>query len=127
MVIVTLAIVPGESSSEAVTVIVPGPLAARNTEVKLPEAFVITARGTKKTRAGLLNEKLTTTPGVWIPFTNTWPEKNKVLFPWVDTHAVVWLEVKVIEAVPAGRLNPVGPVNPVLPVAPVVPVEPVGV
>jgi len=48
----------------------------------------------------------------------------------VDTHAVVWLEVKVIEAVPAGRLNPVGPVNPVLPVgpvAPVVPVEPVGV
>ncbi|MGS0523153.1 hypothetical protein ACU8YM_25070 [Bacillus paranthracis] len=45
----------------------------------------------------------------------------------MDTHAVVWLEVKVIEAVPAGRLNPVATVNPVLPVAPVVPVEPVGV
>ncbi len=51
MVIVTLAIVPGESSSEAVTVIVPGPLAARNTEVKLPEAFVITARGNHENKS----------------------------------------------------------------------------
>lgn len=75
MVIVTLAIVPGESRSEAVTVTVPGPLAARNTAVKLPEALVMTAR------EGLLNEKLTTTPGVGLPFTNTCPEKNKVLFP----------------------------------------------
>ncbi|MCT4572699.1 hypothetical protein N3930_36045 [Bacillus thuringiensis] len=43
MVIMTLAIVPGESRSEAVTVTVPGPLAARNTAVKLPEALVMTA------------------------------------------------------------------------------------
>ncbi|WP_257147724.1 hypothetical protein [Bacillus sp. AW] len=71
MVIVTLAIVPGESRSEAVTVTVPGPFAARNTAVKLPEAFVMTARGTMKAREGLLNEKLTTTPGVGLPFTNT--------------------------------------------------------
>ncbi|WP_235711998.1 hypothetical protein [Bacillus mycoides] len=71
MIIVTLAIVPGESRSEAVTVTVPGPLAARNTAVKLPEALVMTARGTMKAREGLLNEKLTTTPGVGLPFTNT--------------------------------------------------------
>lgn len=55
MVIVMLAIVPGESRSEAVTVTVPGPLAARNTAVKLPEALVMTARGTMKAREGLLN------------------------------------------------------------------------
>lgn len=61
MVIVTLAIVPGESRSEAVTVTVPGPLAVRNTAVKLPEALVMTARGAMKVREGLLNEKLTTT------------------------------------------------------------------
>ncbi|MCU5089653.1 hypothetical protein OCD93_10280 [Bacillus toyonensis] len=40
----------------------------------------------------------------------------------MDTHAVVSLEVKVIDAGPAGRLNPVGPVEPVAPVEPVGPV-----
>ncbi|MGG0155717.1 hypothetical protein [Bacillus mycoides] len=71
MVIVTLAIVPGESRSEAVTVTVPDPLAARNKAVKLPKELVMTARGTMKAREGLLNEKLTTTPGVGLLFTNT--------------------------------------------------------
>nr|WP_255288336.1 hypothetical protein [Bacillus thuringiensis] len=40
----------------------------------------------------------------------------------MDTHAVVSLEVKVIDAGPTGRLNPVDPVNPVAPVEPVGPV-----
>ncbi|WP_212936264.1 hypothetical protein [Bacillus hominis] len=71
MVIGMLAIVPGESRSEAVTVTVPGPLAAINTAVKLPEALVITARGTIKTRVGLLKEKLTISPAAGFPFTNT--------------------------------------------------------
>ncbi|HDR8129086.1 MULTISPECIES: hypothetical protein [Bacillus] len=71
MVIVTLAIVPGESRGEAVTITVPGPFAAKNTAVKLPEALVMVARGTMKAREGLLNEKLTTTPAAGIPFTNT--------------------------------------------------------
>ncbi|WP_257132042.1 hypothetical protein [Bacillus wiedmannii] len=71
MVIVTFAIVPGESRSEAVTVTVLGLLAARNTVVKVPEALVMTARGTMKAREGLLNEKLTTIPGVGLPFNNT--------------------------------------------------------
>ncbi|MGG0289436.1 hypothetical protein ABEY30_13555 [Bacillus pacificus] len=71
MVIVMLAIVAGESRSEAVTITVPGPFADRNTAVKLPDAFVMVARGTMKAREGLLNEKLTTTPAAGLPFTNT--------------------------------------------------------
>ncbi|EOP68949.1 MULTISPECIES: hypothetical protein [Bacillus] len=71
MVIVTLAIVRGESRSDAATITVPGPFAARNTAVKLPEALVMVARGTIKAREGLLNEKLTTTPAAGLPFNNT--------------------------------------------------------
>ncbi|WP_410985647.1 hypothetical protein [Bacillus cereus] len=72
MVIKKLAVVPGKSGSDAVTVPVPVPLVAINTAVKLPEALVKVARGIIVPREGLLTEKLTTIPaGAGFPFTNT--------------------------------------------------------
>ncbi|HEK9103737.1 TPA: hypothetical protein SUB30_005249 [Bacillus pseudomycoides] len=72
MVIKKLAIVPGKSGSDAVTITDPVPLVAVNIVVKLPEALVMVARGIIVPREALLTEKLTTVPaGAGFPFINT--------------------------------------------------------